>query len=82
MVDAEGWGWGEGGGGGEVQQCGIDMLPLYRRNRQMLALCAPSHLSFPRLKSACLLPQAPRSVFSLIFDFPQTKFIAFLGLAR
>ena len=26
---------------------------------------------------ACLLPQAPKSVFSLIFDFRQTKFIAF-----
>ena len=30
---------------------------------------------------AYLLPQAPRPVFSLIFDFWQTKFIAFLGLA-
>ena len=30
---------------------------------------------------ACLLPQAPRLVFALIFDFRQTKFIAFLGLA-
>ena len=30
---------------------------------------------------AYLLPQAPRPVFSLIFDFRQTKFIAFLGLA-
>ena len=30
---------------------------------------------------ACLLPQAPRPVFSLIFDFRQTKFIAFQGLA-
>ena len=28
---------------------------------------------------ACLLPQAPKSVFSLIFDFRQTKFIAFLA---
>ena len=28
---------------------------------------------------ACLLPQAPKSVFSLIFDFRQTKFITFLA---
>ena len=28
---------------------------------------------------ACLLPRAPKSVFSLIFDFRQTKFIAFLA---
>ena len=28
---------------------------------------------------ACVLLQAPRSVFSLTFDVPQTKFIAFLA---
>ena len=31
---------------------------------------------------ACLLPQAPKSVFSLIFDFRQTKFIAFLAVFK
>ena len=102
-----GGGGGMGGGGGEVQQGGIDLLPLYRSARQDSALCSPpplpSHLFFPPLKSvfslisliwekqpnshhqspswACLLLQAPRLVFSLIFDFRKTTFIAFLGLA-
>ena len=77
-----------------VRQGGIDLLALYLGTRQVLSAHPPLKSVFSLISLmwkkqpdilpqspgwACLLPQVPRSVFSLTFDFRTTKFIAFLA---
>ena len=62
----------DAGGSSEVRQGGIDLLPLYRSAKVGL---------FDDLSDLGEPARQLSPVFSLIFDFRQTKFIAFLGLA-
>ena len=87
--------WSTGGKGVKVvRQGGIDLLALNKGTRQVLSAHTPLKSVFSLISLiwekqpdslpqslgwVCLLPQVPRSVFSLTFDFRPTKFIAFLA---